>query len=363
MDKSRPNILIFLIDDMGYSDLSVYGSKNHSTPNVERIAKRGTRFTNWVSASSICTPSRASIQTGRYAVRTGCTGNVEQYRVIPTPSSPYGLDPNTEISLARALSKHGNYTTSLFGKWHLGIGQDLKYHPSSHGYDSFWGSPYTNAPMCEMDSQGLSLKHRSGPVYCFAMANRTVVQQPLRLENFTEQITNHAVDFIYQHQDKPWFQMVSYFHVHTPLFTMRKNRGRSKGGEFGDNVEEMDDSVGLVLDALEQTNQIEKTIIFLLSDNGPYQEEGYEKCGRSNVYDEKTGKLLGRLRGGKGQIFEGGIRVPGIVIYPNVTTPGSVSDVFVSSLDIFPTVLSAASIELNETNYIIDGKDMTPVLK
>ena len=121
---------------------------------------------------------------------------------------------------------------------------------------------------------------------------------------------------------------------------MRKNRGRSKGGEFGDNVEEMDDSVGLVLDALEQTNQIEKTIIFLLSDNGPYQEEGYEKCGRSNVYDEKTGKLLGRLRGGKGQIFEGGIRVPGIVIYPNVTTPGSVSDVFVSSLDIFPTVRS-----------------------
>lgn len=174
--KIRPNILIFLVDDMGYSDLSVFGSKNHSTPSIERLAKRGTRFTNWVSASSICTPSRASIQTGRYPVRTGCTGNVEQYRVIPTPSSPYGLDPDSEISLARALSDYGNYSTSLFGKWHLGIGKDLKYHPNSHGYDSFWGSPYTNAPMCEMNSEGVSLKHRSGPIYCFAMANRTVVQ-------------------------------------------------------------------------------------------------------------------------------------------------------------------------------------------
>jgi hypothetical protein len=221
--------------------------------------------------------------------------------------------------------------------------------------------------MCEMSDSGISDKHRSGPIYCFAMANRTVVQQPLRLENFTESITNHAVNFIRQQQQhsNPWFQVVSYFHVHTPLFTMRKNRGRSLGGEFGDNVEEMDDSVGRVLEVVEETKQTNNTIIFLLSDNGPYQEEGYQKCGRSNVYDDETGEFLGRLRGGKGQVFEGGIRVPGIVVYPNITSPGSVSNVFVSSLDIFPTILSAAEIKAKfiNNNYTIDGKDMTPVLR
>ncbi len=276
------------------------------------------RFTQWISGASICTPSRASIQTGRYATRTGCTGNVEQYRVIPTPSSPYGLDPKQHMSIATVLSQYSNYRTALYGKWHLGIGEDYSYHPNAHGYQSFWGSPYTNAPMCEMSENGISNMHRSSPIYCFAMENTTVVQQPLRLENFTQSITDHAVNFIRDttSPDQPWLTFVSYFHVHTPLFTMRKNKGRSVGGEFGDNIEEMDDSIGDILRAIRETHQENKTIIFFLSDNGPYQEEGYEKSGRTNVYDENNmERRMGRLKGGKGQVFEGGIRVPGIVVY------------------------------------------------
>lgn len=306
---SPPNVLVLLIDDMGYSDLGAFGSPNASTPHIDGLISSGVKMTQWISAAPICTPSRAAFQTGRYPIRTGCMGNVERYRVVPTPSNPHGLDPKTQVSIAAALKKAG-YDTGMSGKWHLGINRDNAkdgyYAPNSHGYDTYLGSPYTNAPMCEMNAEGVSLHYPSGPIFCFATSNRTVVQQPLRLENFTRMITNHAVDFIQSRSAaKPWFFFMSYFHVHTPLFTMRHNRGRSKGGEFGDNVEELDDSVGEILGALDSSGFRDNTIIFITSDNGPYQEEGWDKSGRTNIYGS-DGALRGRLRGGKGQSFEGG---------------------------------------------------------
>jgi len=305
---------------------------------------------------------------------------VEARRVVPTPSNPGGLDPAQHLSIARALKQAG-YATGMSGKWHLGIssnghfeGQDFRFHPNSHGYDTYLGAPFTNAPMCEMDGDGISQKISTGPSFCFLTANRTVVQQPLRLENFTSTITAHALDFIDRRaaeariarasgaMPQPWFFFMSYFHVHTPLFTSRLNRGRSRGGEFGDNVEEMDDSIGEIMAALKRYEFDHNTLIFLTSDNGPYQEEGWERVGRANIYDDKTGELIGRLKGGKGQLYEGGIRMPGIVKWPGVVVPGTVSDTMVSTMDIFPTALAAAGVKLGE-DYVVDGRDMGPVLR
>ena len=160
-------------------------------PALDALVARGMKFTQWVSAASICTPSRAAIQTGRYPPRTGCTGNVERYRVVPTPSNPHGLDPATEMSLATALKPAG-YATGYSGKWHLGINgntagnaQDHRFTPNAHGYDTYLGAPWTNAPMCAMDSDGVADKYHTSQTFCFLAANDTVVQQPLRVENFT----------------------------------------------------------------------------------------------------------------------------------------------------------------------------------
>eukprot|EP00939_MAST-03C_sp_MAST-3C-sp1_P005317 g5317.t1 len=363
-----PNVLILLIDDMGYGDLEAFGSPNVSTPKIDALISRGMKMKHFVSAAPICTPSRAALQTGRYPARTGCIGNVEQYRVLPTPSSPHGLDPKEHISIAKALKGVG-YKTGMSGKWHLGINgngalekQDFRFHPNAHGYDTYLGAPYTNAPMCAMDGDGISDKFASGQTYCFLMANETVVQQPLRLENFTRTITDHAVRFIDgQSVLQPWFFFMSYFHVHTPLFTERSNVGRSSGGRFGDNVEELDDSIGRITATLDERNFTDNTLIFLLSDNGPYAEEGWDRSGRTNVYDETSGKLLGRLKGSKGQIFEGGIRMPAAVIWPSIVPQGSSSDVMVSTMDIFPTVCSVAGVRLGG-NYTVDGRSMLPIV-
>jgi len=225
------------------------------------------------------------------------------------------------------------------------------------------GAPYTNAPMCAVDGDGISRKYRAGQTFCFLMKNDTVVEQPLRLENFTSTITTHAVDFIRsQNKDDPWFFLMSYFHVHTPLFSQRKNRGRSRGGRFGDNVEELDDSVGEIMKELRRQGFENNTLIFFTSDNGPYQEEGWENSGRTNIYDDVTGERVGRLRGGKGQVFEGGIRMPGAVVWPGFVAEGSQSDTMVSTMDIFPTALAAAGVSLGK-EYVVDGKDMGPVIR
>jgi arylsulfatase A len=254
-------------------------------------------------------------------------------------------------------------------QWHLGINsdhQDRRYTPIAHGYESYLGVPWTNAPFCAMDSDGYSRKVAKGPTFCFLLANDTVVEMPLAIENFTSTITRHAVDFIgRQSAAAPFFFFMSYFHVHTPLFTNRTNRGRSAGGEFGDNVEECDDSVGEVLRALERANHSHNTLVLLTSDNGPYQEEGWAKAGRTNVW-APDGTLRGRLKGGKGQVYEGGVRMPGLAVWPGVVPPGSVSSTLVSTFDIFPTVLEAAGISLHSVlpkDYVLDGRSFVPVLR
>lgn len=227
--------------------------------------------------------------------------------------------------------------------------------------------------MCAADSDGRSHKFKSGPKFCFMTANNTVVEMPLRIQNFTRTITDFAVDFIATeaalrakaNSRLPFFFFMAYFHVHTPLFTQPKNTGRSRGGRFGDNVEELDDSVGRLMTALEEGGFTNNTLIFFTSDNGPYAEEGWDNSGRTNVYDRSRSRQ-GRLKGSKGQNWEGGLRMPGAVVWPGVAPPNSVSDVLVSSMDIFATALAAAGAAGNASGNLvesIDGRDLTPLLR
>lgn len=218
--ETKPNILIFFVDDMGYSDIAAFGSPNVSTPHLDALVGSGMKFTNWVSAAAICTPSRASLQTGRYPIRTGCMGNNEGTRVVAPPSTSGGLDPAEHMSIAAALKQAG-YATGMAGKWHLGINsnlpgqpQDFRYTPNAHSYDTYFGVPFSNCEFCKMDANGISNYYKVSQQVCFLMSNRTVVQQPLKIENATDTLTKYALKFLEQRgsESKPWFFFMSYLH-------------------------------------------------------------------------------------------------------------------------------------------------------
>eukprot|EP00042_Codosiga_hollandica_P058666 m.888254 g.888254 ORF g.888254 m.888254 type:complete len:519 (+) comp59927_c0_seq3:5005-6561(+) len=342
---AAPNVLILLVDDLGYGDLSCFGRQNISTPNIDALALQGIKFTQWMSAAAICTPSRAALQTGRLPRRFGMTADELPWRVLSFPSQPGGL-PEEEITIAEALKTVG-YATGMSGKWHLGVSNkthENAHLPRQHGYDSWLGLPFTNLDKCKDGSED---KH-----FCMVMANNTVVEQPTIYTNLTAILTDHALAFIDNAvaDSQPFFFFMSYVHVHTRLFSSPNFTNVSAGGAFGDNVQEMDWSVGQILDRIHQLGIDENTVVFFTSDNGPYAEEGWSQCGRS-----------GGLKGSKGQTYEGGIRVPGIVRWTGHVPAGVVSDELVGTLDLFPTILSLAGVPL-PTDRIIDGLNITSLL-
>ncbi len=250
------------------------------------------------------------------------TANELPWRVLIAPAQTGGL-PQEEHTIAELLKPLG-YMTGMSGKWHLGLGDKKDKHvhlPSNHGFDSYLGIPFTNMPYCK---QGKEMKE-----FCMVMANHTIVEQPTIYSNLTSVITNHAIDFISRSvsMETPFFFFMSFVHVHTPLFTSPAFTNVSRGGRFGDNVEEMDWSVGQILASLDRLNIRNNTLVVFVSDNGPYLEEGWDEGGRTNG-----------LKGGKGQTYEGGIRVPGIVRWPSVVPPRIVSDSLIGSLVILPSL-------------------------
>lgn len=198
------------------------------------------------------------------------------------------------------------------------------------------------------------------PGFCMLMANHTVVEQPTQMQNITSELTRHAVDFITETSNRaqPWFYLMSYIHVHSPIFTSPAFTGVSAGGRFGDTVEELDDSVGQILQALSDAGVADNTFVLFTSDNGPFAEEGYDTCGRT-----------GGLKGSKGQTYEGGVRVPGIAMWPGKIPAGTVSDELISTLDIFPTVIAAVGISSSSSSFSsssvpvgLDGVNALPLL-
>ena len=321
-----PSFVVIFADDLGYGDLGCYGHPTIRTPHLDRMAAEGMKFTQFYAAACVCTPSRAALLTGRLPIRNGMCS--DRRRVL-FPNSLGGL-PASEVTLASTLKTKG-YATACVGKWHLG--HLPEYLPTRRGFDRYFGIPYSN------DMRP-----------CPLMRDAKVVEEPARQATLTQRYTVEAVQFIETNKDKPFFLYFPHTFPHIPLFASKDFKGKSPRGLYGDVVEELDWSVGQVLEALRRLKLDRKTLVFFTSDNGPW------------LIMKLNGGSAGLLRGGKGSTWEGGMREPGIAWWPGTIQAGSTCTGLASTMDIFATCLGLAGAPL-PTDRIIDGQDLTPVLK
>jgi len=340
---SRPNLVVILADDLGYGDLGCYGSPVIRTPHLDRMAAEGLRFTDFYSGAEVCTPSRAALLTGRYAVRSGMAG---PNRVL-FPRSKGGLPP-AEVTLAERLRDAG-YATAHVGKWHLGIHPGAR--PQDQGFDESFGLPYSN----DMDGRADLPKGASGspkPPHdgwnVPLVQNGTIIERPADQTTLTRRYTEQAVKFIQKHQDRPFFLYFAHTFPHVPMFASPEFRGKSRAGIYGDAVEELDASVGTLLATLRAELLAEQTLVVFTSDNGPWLIMGDQ------------GGSPGLLSEGKGSTWEGGMRVPGIAWMPGRIAPG-VTSAPASVLDLYPTGLGLAAVAAPD-DARLDGQDLGPLL-
>lgn len=329
-----PNIVLILTDDLGYADLTPYGATAIATPHLERLAREGVRLTQFYAAAPVCTPSRAALLTGRYPIRTHMTmplyptGSFMQHVLNAIGFYAYGVlgVPEDELLLGELLQRRG-YRTALVGKWHLG---DRSPHlPNENGFDFFYGALYSN------DVQPYAI-YRNRQVEVSAPADQSVL---------TQTHTHEAVRFIRENRDRPFFLYLAHPMVHEPIHASAGFRGRSRAGLYGDAVEELDWSVGQVLETLQAEGLDHKTLLVFTSDNGPWWQGS-----------------AGTLRGRKNHVFEGSFRVPCLVRWPGVIPAGGVCHGLAVNFDLFATCLKLAGIPL-PGDRIIDGRDILPLLK
>lgn len=339
----RPNVVILFADDLGYGDLGCYGSPTIKTPHLDRMATEGLRFTDFYSAAEVCTPSRAALLTGRYPVRSGIYGK----RRVLFPNSKGGLPPE-ELTLAEALRAQG-YATAHIGKWHLGIHEGSR--PLDQGFERSFGLPYSNDMDARPDLPGGATASPNPPHNGWnvpLLRDGKVVEQPADQTTLTRRYTEEAVNFIREKKDKPFFLYFAHTFPHVPLFASPEFKGKSRAGIYGDAVEELDWSVGQVLETLRAEGLAEKTLVFFSSDNGPWLPMGDQ------------GGSAGLLRDGKGSTWEGGMRVPGIAWMPGRIRPGVTSEL-ASLLDLFPTTLALAGAQ-PPADLTLDGINIGPLL-
>ncbi len=341
------NLVILFADDLGWGDLGCQGSPVIRTPNLDRMAAEGLRFTDFYSAAEVCTPSRAALLTGRYPLRSGMCATTEAPRRVLFGDSKGGL-PQTELTVARALRQQG-YATAHIGKWHLGIHEGGR--PLDHGFEHSFGLPYSN----DMDARPGLPKGSSGSPNPPAdgwnvplLRDGKVVEQPAVQTTLTRRYTEEAVKFITTRKDKPFFLYLAHTFPHVPMFASPAFQGTSRAGIYGDAVEELDWSTGQILEALRNAGLAENTLVLFSSDNGPWLIMGNQ------------GGSAGPLRDGKGSTWEGGMRVPGIAWMPGRITPGVTSQP-ASALDLFPTALGLAGVK-PPADLTLDGRDLTPLL-
>jgi len=335
--KAPPNFVVILIDDMGYGDIEPYGSKVNRTPNLIRMASEGMKLTSFYAAP-VCTPSRAQMMTGCYAKRVSLPN-------VLFPAAPVGISAE-ERTVADLLKARG-YATMCIGKWHLG--DQPEFLPTRHGFDRYVGLPYSN----DMGGAGKDAKRADGKADARPplplLRDEKVVEAPAEQDKLTALYTDEAVKFITASKDRPFFLYFPHTAVHVPLHPGKAFEGKSANGRYGDWVEEVDWSVGRVLQALRELKLDSTTLVLFTSDNGPWLTQG------------KNGGVAGPLRGGKGSTWEGGVREPTIAWWPGKIAAASVCDAAVSEIDVLPTLVKLAGGEV-PAGRVIDGKDIWPIL-
>lgn len=361
MAVERPNFIVINIDDLGYADIGPYGSKTNATPNLDRMAAEGRKLTSFYAAP-VCSPSRASLMTGCYPKR-----------VLPTPhvlfpGAEVGLNPE-EVTVAEVLKTAG-YATACVGKWHLGDQPGML--PNDQGFDYYFGLPYSNdmgtiedgsksnpgdekkakaavkgKPKGDSPPDETGIKGNAQPPLPL-LENKTVIERVKQdgQTSITQRYTEKAVELIKKHQNEPFFLYLPHTAVHFPLYPGMKWRGTSKNGLIGDWTQEVDWSVGEVLKTLRELGLDEKTLVLFTSDNG-----GAMNHGSSN----------GPLRGGKGQTFEGGIRVCTIAWWPGRIPAGTETEAITGMMDVLPTLAGRAEAGL-PAGKALDGVDIWPAL-
>lgn len=407
---AKPNVLLLWCDDVGYGDVGFTGNTTMKTPRLDALAASGAVLTQHLVASPICTASRAALLTGRHAIRVGMTSAKPNFNVM-------GLGPGSlpahETTIAEALQERG-YKTCMVGKWHLGGTGDPAGLPTRHGFETYWGMPITNVQSCRAGHQeyphatllefvatrnptnmillsllvlaltpwafkslsrwrlcaAMSALLGALPILwftatltlinsraCFLYANETLIEQPAEIGYLTLRHTERAEECILSRPStQPFFLYLSYANAHTALFAMDVNKGRSAHGAYGDNVEEMDWSVGRVLDLLEARGELADTLVYFASDNGPFREELDEggSCGYAPLlpsgaplvtrtrdgWSQPFERSAAPLKGAKAQTWECGLRVPAILAYPARWAGGMAVHVATTAMDVLPTVLA-----------------------
>ncbi|MGB3151746.1 MAG: sulfatase [Maribacter sp.] len=333
-ERRPPNIILIFTDDQGYADVGVFGADDIETPNLDRMAGEGTMFTSYYSAQAVCSASRAGILTGCYPNRIGIHNALG-------PDNKNGINA-AELTMAEMLKTKG-YQTAIFGKWHLG--HHAKFFPTRHGFDEWFGIPYSNDMWPYHPQQGPIFNFPDLPLY----ENETVIDTLIEQSQLTTEITERSVDFIHRNKNTPFFLYIPHPQPHVPLFVSDKFKGKSKRGLYGDVIMEIDWSVGEIMKAVNQDGLEKNTMIIFTSDNGPWLS-----------YGNHAGSAL-PLREGKGTAWEGGQREPFIVKYPDAIPAGKKINSPLMAIDILPTIADATSSKLSKNK--IDGKTAWQLFK
>ena len=351
LQAAKPNFVIIFADDQGYGDLSCFGSKTIDTPNIDRIGKEGRKFTSFMVASPVCTPSRAALLTGCYPKRVG------MHQHVLFPSSTKGLNPN-EHTIADHLKGQG-YATACFGKWHLGHHKEVL--PTSNGFDTYFGIPYSN-DMNHPDNKG---KPRGGwqgmdilwndpkstltkwktPLF----EDEEIIEVPVDQRTITRRCTQKSIDFIKANKDKPFFVYLPHSMPHIPLYVPDEIRDPDPKNAYINTIEHIDSEVGRLLKTLDDLKLVDNTYVIYTTDNGPWLQFRHH------------GGSAGPLREGKGTTFEGGQRVPCVMRGPGIPA-GTVCDELTGTIDVLPTIAALTGKPL-PAKHKVDGLDASGLWK
>ncbi len=342
VSTGKPNFIIIFTDDQGYQDVGCFGSPNINTPNLDRMAAEGMKFTDFYVAASVCSPSRAALLTGCYPPRVGITK-------VLFPRDSIGLNPE-EVTIADVL-KTRDYATACVGKWHLG--HLPQFLPTSNGFDSYFGIPYSN------DMDGVKGKNRNldrawkekdySPWNVPLMCDEKIIERPADQTTLIERYTQEAVRFINENKDRPFFLYLPHTMPHIPLFVSDEFFIPDAHKAYKATIEQIDSSVGRILEALKKAGVDKNTLVVFTSDNGPWLSKKHH-----------GGSAL-PLRDGKFSTYEGGMREPAIMRWPGIIPAGQICREACGTIDLLPTLARLAGAKV-PADRVIDGKDIWPLI-